>query len=86
MQSFFCKKKSKSEGGGDHGLTVTFESFIRNMDDHIKFREFFFQHFGSFIDDLVAALSAGNTSEQQEIFQIVEVSIVSNGITEIDTY
>ena len=63
--SFFCKKKSKSEGGGDHGLTVTFESFIRNMDDHIKFREFFFQHFGSFIDDLVAALSAGNTSEQQ---------------------
>ena len=66
-------------------MTVTFESFIRDVDGDVEFGELFFQDTGGFIDDLVAAGTAGNAAEEQEIFQSVEVGVVSDGVAEVDT-
>ena len=66
-------------------MAVTFECFIRDVDGDIEFGEFLFENSGGLVDDLVAAGTAGNAAEEQEIFQIVEVGVVSDGVTEIDT-
>ena len=66
-------------------MAVTFECFIRDVDGDIEFGELFFQDTGGFVDDLITAGTAGNATEEQEIFQIVEVGVVSDGVTEIDT-
>ena len=64
---------------------MAFESFIRDVDLHRKFREDLFEHPVGLFDDLSAAFTAGDPSEQQEVFQGIKVGIMSDGITEIDT-
>ena len=58
-----------SQRSGNDRLTVTFESFVRNMNGYIQFGELLFQYPGCFVDDLVTAFTAGNTTQQQEVFK-----------------
>ena len=65
---------------------MPFECFIRDMDRDIEFREHLFQHSGCFIDDLVTAFTAGYATEEQEIFQRVEIGVVRDGIAQINSH